>query len=445
MTDDPIDVEVVEDETGDRPTTAALARIEPSRLDIIQPIASADHARAVFQEYLQVRKTIVVADDIHNIQGKQYVKKSGWRKLAVVMGVSNEIVSRSYDRDEQGRIVRAEVVCRAIAPNGRSWDGLGVCDFRERCCPVAYGEECKNKAQKHYHCAAGCNGFTHFSKPQHDIPATASTRATNRACSDLFGFGEVSAEEITDNDEPAERATIDAFVAAMNGIADDTQRKGTKNAYKERFGHPDQLTKGNVDAVRRFLTAAGATIPDPAPSPGPSPAQAGPSDGPSDGGSSGLAGAGTEAVAVGNAATPPPAPPSPAADDVPDAAGETPPPGAAQPTARAARGAAPIEQPSTAQQRRSIGMAFRELVANGIARQEDKAEVVGILTRNRVASTVDMTHDEAAKFQTAIRLIELGDIAIVDDPNLDGSRALASKTKRAQDFLAPYSDGEGSS
>ena len=32
--------------------------------------------------------------------------------------------------------------------------------------------------------------------PNHDIPATAMTRATNRAIADLIGAGEVTAEEI---------------------------------------------------------------------------------------------------------------------------------------------------------------------------------------------------------------------------------------------------------
>ena len=49
------------------------------------------------------------------------------------------------------------VVVRAIAPNGRFMDGLGLCDYRERCCPKADNENavCKNKARWHEHCTAG--------------------------------------------------------------------------------------------------------------------------------------------------------------------------------------------------------------------------------------------------------------------------------------------------
>ena len=53
-------------------------------------------------------------------------------------------------------------------PTGRYADGWGNCSRQEG-----------NKAH-----------------PNHDIPATAMTRATNRAIADLIGAGEVTAEEI---------------------------------------------------------------------------------------------------------------------------------------------------------------------------------------------------------------------------------------------------------
>ena len=66
--------------------------------------------------------------------------------------------------------MRAEYVVEAKAPNGRSAVGVGIASIHER----------------------------QFSNPEHDIPATAHTRAKNRAFADLFGLGEVSAEEISD-------------------------------------------------------------------------------------------------------------------------------------------------------------------------------------------------------------------------------------------------------
>jgi hypothetical protein len=107
--------------------------------------------------------------DYQAISGKRYKKKSAWRKLSAAFNVSDTILEKVYYRDEDGRIGRAEVTVRATAPNGRSAEGLGVCSTRE---PRG------------------------FSNPEHDIPATAHTRAKNRAFSDLFGLGEVSAEEM---------------------------------------------------------------------------------------------------------------------------------------------------------------------------------------------------------------------------------------------------------
>lgn len=248
------------------PTTAALvpAHALPNT-GLTRPIASVEDVRDAFEQYQRLRETIIVASDVQVIQGKQFVTKSGWRKLAVVMGVSSQIVSRDYQRDGQGRIMSAEVVVRAIAPNGRSIDGLGLCDFHERCCPKAFDADavCRARGQ-HHHCALGCDGFNHFSKPQHDIPATASTRALNRACADLFGFGEVSAEEVTDREEPAEDADKNAIVDALNRIGDEAQRKGAKEAFARQFGLPAELRKGQVEAARRFVTSAGGSF-DPSP------------------------------------------------------------------------------------------------------------------------------------------------------------------------------------
>jgi hypothetical protein len=113
-------------------------------------------------------------DDYQAIKGKRFKKKSAWRKLAAAFNVSDSLLDRQYERDEDGRILRAEVTVRATAPNGRFADGLGLASVRER----------------------------PFNNPEHDIPATAHTRAKNRAFADLFGLGEVSAEEITEDRAP---------------------------------------------------------------------------------------------------------------------------------------------------------------------------------------------------------------------------------------------------
>lgn len=160
------------------PTVAALAPIRPGDA-LVRAAASVSDVEQAFRDYQRLCAVLLDDDDVQRIQGKTFRKKSAWRKLAVAFGVSCEVIERIYDRDDAGRIVRAEIVVRAFAPNGRRMDGLGICDISER----------------------------RFSKPNHDVPATAMTRATNRACADLFGMGEVSAEEILDDGPSVRRVT----------------------------------------------------------------------------------------------------------------------------------------------------------------------------------------------------------------------------------------------
>jgi hypothetical protein len=425
-----IDVEGYE-EIGEGPTTAALARIEPGKLDIIRPIASADVAVAAFEEYAKLRRTVIVGTDKMNIQGREFVTKSGWRKLAVIMGVTLEIKDRHYERDLAGRVAIAEVICRATAPNGRFVDGLGVCDYRERCCPQAYSETCKDKRNKHQHCDEGCSGFIHFSKPQHDIPATASTRAYNRACSDLFGFGEVSAEEVGDKGEPLDPERVDAITVLLNGIEDKQQRTIIKTKFSENFGRPDGLTNGDLPAVEKWLRANGLTLPDAAATDGVPSAAAPARPGSTSGGG--------EAAGPGVASTNPSGPPpgSPAGDER-EPTGSTPavPPAEAAAAQAGGRSAPPKKpQESNAAQRRTIGAIASALEKAGTIRVGDKKEITAIISNERTTTTTEITYDEAVRMTALLRFIENGDIEVCDDPNDNGVRMLNAKTQKGRDWM----------
>jgi hypothetical protein len=186
---------------------------------VLAPVASTHDLVASFRAYQDAVNQLLTDDDYQPIGGKKFRKRSGWRKLATAMGVDLELRARDYERDDAGRITRAEVVARAKAPNGRYADGLGACDVFERCCT-------RGCDKRHRHCPAAsgtaCPGFSHFSKPQHDIPATAHTRSVNRACADLFGAGEVSAEEMEGVEEAGRAPGADtqgARPAASRGRA----------------------------------------------------------------------------------------------------------------------------------------------------------------------------------------------------------------------------------
>ena len=188
---EPIDVD---------PLEAPLVPVSP---DLIHS-APVEQVVAVQDAYHALCNALLDESDYQTIGDKQFRKKSGWRKLAVAFNVSTELVKETEIRGSRNRIEEVKCLVRATAPNGRYQEGLGVCSIYERCCDPG---SCRlqefwpdtGKPTGHVHCGDTCNGRHHFSNAAHDIPSTAMTRATNRALADLFGMGEVSAEEMVDN------------------------------------------------------------------------------------------------------------------------------------------------------------------------------------------------------------------------------------------------------
>ena len=142
-----------------------------------------DQAQAAMTQYQELARKVLASEDWQGTPGKHgsFVKRRGFMKFATFYGVSTEILRDTIERDENGQVLRARVIARAIHPNGRHADGDGACSISERRFQSASGRQ----------------------KIEHDLPATAATRATNRAISNLIGFGQVSAEEV-DGDAPAE-------------------------------------------------------------------------------------------------------------------------------------------------------------------------------------------------------------------------------------------------
>jgi len=132
---------------------------------------SVSEARDAMAVYREMCKSLLERDDFQAVGDREFVKRSGFQKLAAAYGVSTRIVSQDFDYSDEGEIVRARVVVRATHPSGRYAEGDGACSAREK--RFRRGGE----------------------KIDHDLPATAMTRATNRAVSNLVAFGQVSAEE----------------------------------------------------------------------------------------------------------------------------------------------------------------------------------------------------------------------------------------------------------
>ena len=177
--------------------------LEPVHGEIVRtaplmPMALDDAARAM-TAYQDLTRSVLDAADWIGRPGEpeSFVKRSGWQKLATFYGVSTELFEQSLERVD-GELTRASARVRAIARDGRYADGGGACGRNEPRFRSSSGRQ----------------------KIEHDLPATAETRATNRAISNLIGFGAVSAEEVdadvragksseTPNDLPDWAAAID--------------------------------------------------------------------------------------------------------------------------------------------------------------------------------------------------------------------------------------------
>ncbi len=147
---------------------------EPVRPTMIRPLATPDEALDAWQAFQSLKAKLITADDTQHVSGKDRITKSGWRKIAAAFGIDTELVQEARLPKENGAGFVVECTVRAIAPNGRHCDGVGSFDSTER----------------------------RMAHPEHDVRATAFTRACNRAISDLVGGGEVSAEEIRGETPP---------------------------------------------------------------------------------------------------------------------------------------------------------------------------------------------------------------------------------------------------
>jgi hypothetical protein len=164
--------------------------------DIIQTsgVVSPDVEGTVnaLKKFLELKEEVLQENDTVMISGKKYIKRSGWRKIALAFNVSTEIIS--VERDYGSDLKICHVKARAIAPNGRISEEIASCDSTE----FIYEDKDNKKQVK----------FT-----IHNMETKAATRAINRAISNLVGGGEVSAEEI----EQGENASNNGGNETTNG------------------------------------------------------------------------------------------------------------------------------------------------------------------------------------------------------------------------------------
>lgn len=151
-----------------------IAPLAPKPVGIVSPAVTAEQATNIWRTFQEIKKRIIMPGlDTVKIKDSEFITKSGWRKLATVFHLSDEVIEKTKEEfnDENGKkqFVWYVTVKVTHKPSGRSVVNMAACASNER-------------------------GFAHL---EHDCLAMAVTRAKNRAISDIIGSGEASFEEIT--------------------------------------------------------------------------------------------------------------------------------------------------------------------------------------------------------------------------------------------------------
>lgn len=109
----------------------------------------------------EIRENILTEKDLVNIKWKTYINKSWYRKIALALNISIQIVSEK--RIDQENCFLYDFTVRATNSLWRYVESSSSCASNER----------------------------DFNNINHDVRATAQTRATNRAIADLIWLAEV--------------------------------------------------------------------------------------------------------------------------------------------------------------------------------------------------------------------------------------------------------------
>jgi len=171
------------------PTLSTVTEKGQPLIEIVAPL-NIDRLADAFKKFEEFKHRLLIKEDSMVIAGRQYLKKSAWRKWALACGVSDEILSYErmplQGRDQDGSFSYRIVVRAFHNPTGRASVGVAVASRAEK---------------------------KEWAHEEHDIFALAHTRAKNRAIADLVGGGEISAEEMIPAEPLQESPTGEATQA----------------------------------------------------------------------------------------------------------------------------------------------------------------------------------------------------------------------------------------
>ncbi len=202
-----------------------------------------EQAKREWDEYQRLTQVLLDANDYQSLgRAGRFKKKSAWRKYARAFNITDRVTFEHIERAGDGFPIWARIRVQAEAPNGRTAEADHESHVTERCCPAAVGDTCPRRGWSNHKvcCKAGCSGRSHWSHPG-DLPATALTRAKNRAISDLIGAGEVSAEEMQGQRDLDNIVEGEVVQPEGSGL-----RRGPANG--------DASTRSNRDTVQNTVT-----------------------------------------------------------------------------------------------------------------------------------------------------------------------------------------------
>lgn len=193
--DDVITVEASESKPDDTDSDLPAPDSENS---IVKPVENIDEVVEVYDQFDEIKKRLLSSGDVTKIGSNNHINKSGWRKIATAFNLSVETMEVSNIVDEG--VVKYMVKARATAPNGKTVTGTGMCASNESNHMETLDKGKPDDADERDDIMKVDGKWRRLKDPQevneHNIIATAETRAKNRAISDIVGGGEVSAEEM---------------------------------------------------------------------------------------------------------------------------------------------------------------------------------------------------------------------------------------------------------
>lgn len=212
------------------------AELSPVATAVMMPF-DAEEVSGAMSAYQEVVRATLDATDWQGKPGTRgaFVKKSGWRKIAKAFGLSVTRVDDGVERDDEGNPLRAWAIYRAAHSNGQTQDGDGYCSVDESRFAQVKGRQ----------------------KLENDLRATATTRAKNRAISDLVGMGEVSAEEAAVAafaPEPFTGSLDEAFDTLSVFVTSSTSAKLREWIIKDNDGIVPASTGRALVAIGRALS-----------------------------------------------------------------------------------------------------------------------------------------------------------------------------------------------